>query len=125
MHDNTSRILLHVRSKPAILINDCMVNYCAGYCIDEIKYMEIMFCGNIMISGIYRMTRQSDRIRARCDEPQENGDVPPPVPTNWQEVFVAMEARLHEQEEELREFRRQATNPTPHLFSHHPLASSY
>ena len=47
-----------------------------------------------MISGIYKMTRQSDRIRARCDGPQENGEIPPAAPVNWQEMFAAMEARL-------------------------------
>ena len=59
-----------------------------------------------MISGIYRMTRQSDRIRARCGEPQENKEVPPAARTSWQEMFAAMEARLHQQDEELRKFRR-------------------
>lgn len=61
------------------------------------------------------MTRQSDRIRARCDGPQENGEIPPAAPVNWQEMFAAMEARLRRQDEELREFRRQAAQPAPEV----------
>ena len=68
-----------------------------------------------MISGIYEMTRQSDRIRARCDGPQENGEIPPAAPVNWQEMFAAMETRLRRQDEELREFRRQAAQPVPEV----------
>ena len=68
-----------------------------------------------MISGIYKMTRQSDRIRARCDGPQENGEIPPAASVNWQEMFAAMEARLRRQDEELREFRRQAAQPVPEV----------
>ena len=61
-----------------------------------------------MISGIYEMTRQSDRIRARCEGPQENGDIPSTAPVNKKEMFAAIKARLRRQDEELREFRRQA-----------------
>ena len=66
-----------------------------------------------MISGIYEMTRQSDCIRARCEGPQENGDISPAATVNWQEMFAAMEARLRQQDEELRKFRRQAAQPVP------------
>lgn len=36
-----------------------------------------------MISGTYMMVRQSERVRAHCDELEENGDVLPPTPVNW------------------------------------------
>ena len=61
-----------------------------------------------MISGIHIMVRQSERVRAHCDEPVENGDAPPPAPANWQEMLTAMEARLLHAEEDTRRYRRQA-----------------
>ena len=54
------------------------------------------------------MVRKSERIRARCDEPEENGNVPPPAPWNWQERLAAMEARVLHAEEEARMYRRHA-----------------
>ena len=54
------------------------------------------------------MARQSERLRA-----QENGDVPPPAPANWQEIIANLEARVQRAEEEARLARRQAPPPVP------------
>ena len=59
-----------------------------------------------MISSTYRMVRKSQRIRARCDEPEKNGNAPPPAPVNWQEMLAAMEARMLCAEEEVRMYIR-------------------
>ena len=57
------------------------------------------------------MVRKSERVRARGDEPVENGDAPPPAlaaPADWQAMLDAMEARLLRVEEAARRYRRQA-----------------
>ena len=59
-----------------------------------------------MISGIYIMVRQSERVRARCDEPVENGDAPPPAPVSWQEMLAAMKSRMLCAEEDAQMYRR-------------------
>ena len=44
-----------------------------------------------MISGIHIMVRKSERVRARGDEPVENGDTPPPAPAapaDWQAMLA-------------------------------------
>ena len=43
------------------------------------------------------MRRHSERLRA-----QENGDVPPPAPANWQEIIANLEACLHRAKEDAR-----------------------
>ena len=52
------------------------------------------------------MASQSGRLQGQeaeaAGEPNVN---PPPAPTNWQEMFAAMEARLREFEAELRALR--------------------
>ena len=53
------------------------------------------------------MVRQSERIRARCDKPEENGNALPPAPANWQEMLAAMEARMLRVEEEACMYRHQ------------------
>ena len=52
------------------------------------------------------MVRQYERIRARCDEPEENGNVPLLAPVNWQEMLAAMEARMLRAEKEVHMYRR-------------------
>ena len=61
------------------------------------------------------MVRQSEHIRARCDEPEENGNAPPPAPANWQEMLAAMEARMLRAEEEARMYRRQVERHAPEV----------
>ena len=55
------------------------------------------------------MVRKSERVRARGDEPVENGDAPPPapvIPAELQAMLAAMEARLLRAEEDARRYRR-------------------
>ena len=55
------------------------------------------------------MVRKSKRVRARGDEPVENGDAPPPapaIPAELQAMLAAMEARLLRAEEDARRYRR-------------------
>ena len=62
------------------------------------------------------MAHQSGR--RRCQEAEATGEPnvnPPPAPENWQEMFAAMEARLHESEAELRALRQQAAPPVPEV----------
>ena len=66
-----------------------------------------------MISGIHITVRKSERVRARGDEPVENGDAPPPAPADWQAMLTAMEARLLRAEEDARRFGRQAKRQIP------------
>ena len=60
-----------------------------------------------MITGTYRMVRQSERIGIRCDEPEEHNNVPSPAPTNWWELLAAMETRVLCAEEEAHTYRLQ------------------
>ena len=62
------------------------------------------------------MVRKSERVRARGDEPVENGDAPPPapvIPAELQAMLAAMEARLLRAEEDARRYRRQAERQIP------------
>ena len=59
-----------------------------------------------MISGIYKIWRQSERLRV-----YENEDVPPPAQTNWKEILASMEVRMLRAQEEARMYRRQAPPP--------------
>ena len=62
------------------------------------------------------MVRKSERVRARGDEPVENGDAPPPapaIPAELQATLAAMEARLLRAEEDARRYRRQAERQIP------------
>ena len=73
------------------------------------------------------MVRKSERVRARCDEPVENGDAPPPapaIPAVLQAMLAAMEARLLRAEEDARRYRRQAERQIPEAVVPpvHPLA---
>ena len=62
------------------------------------------------------MARQSGRLRGQEADAAEGQNVnPPPAPANWQEMFAAMEARLHESEAELRALRQQAAPPVPEV----------
>ena len=54
------------------------------------------------------MRRPSERVRVH-----ENGDVPPPAPTNWQEIIANLEARVQRVEEEARLARGQVPPPVP------------
>ena len=62
------------------------------------------------------MVRKSERVRARGDEPVENGDAPPPapaIPAELQAMLAAMEARMLRAKEEARMYRRQAERQVP------------
>ena len=59
------------------------------------------------------MVRQSERVRARCEEPVENGDAPPPAPVNWQVMLAAMEARMLRAEEDAQMYMCQAERQVP------------
>ena len=61
-----------------------------------------------MITGTYRMVRQSERIGIRCDELEEHNNGPSLAPANWQELLAAMETRMLRAEEEARKYRLQA-----------------
>ena len=60
------------------------------------------------------MARQSGRLRGQEADATGGQNVnPPPAPANWQEMFVAMEAKLRGSEAELRAFRQQVAPPVP------------
>ena len=61
-----------------------------------------------MISGVYPMRRQSERLRAH-----ENEDIPLPTLANWQTIIASLEACVDRTEEDARVGRGQVPPPIP------------
>ena len=57
------------------------------------------------------MDNQSDCVRARLGEVEENIEVSPPVSVEWQEAMAALEARLLRTEDELKGYKEQVHLP--------------
>ena len=51
------------------------------------------------------MDNQSDCVRARLGEVEENIEVSPPVSVEWQEAMAALEARVLRTEDELKGYK--------------------